>query len=266
MSKTLPFIILFYTLFLPVQECQYEAYFQITDLAKKQTASERFTEARANFQEAFSQIEFPLGHDLSVALYVADQTKDFEWASLLAKKLAMGGAPLRYFSKFKNRKWYNEFELKFEEYAKFYKTNFNHELRNRFMVLSRRDIEFTERYHSWREGKIEMTLEELIDGATEIVTEFIRLNEEYGFPDEQKMGYNYVRRKNDIEPYDILAVVVHIYQRGVLILQDDIPNIVCSGGLHPGYEKTLKQVRGFGNSTGVEQEMQARYSKYRGDY
>ena len=77
------------------------------------------------------------------------------------------------------------------------------------------------------------------------------------------MGYNYVPRKNNIEPYDVLALLVHIYQRGVLILQDDIPSIICNGGLHPGSEETLKRVRGFGNSTGVAQEMQARYAKHR---
>ncbi len=40
-------------------------------------------------------------------------------------------------------------------------------------------------------------------------------------------------------------------------------NIVCSGGLRPEWTETLKKTRGFGNSTGVEQEMKARYEKFR---
>ena len=40
--------------------------------------------------------------------------------------------------------------------------------------------------------------------------------------------------------------------------------IVCNGGLHPNYEETLKKIKGFGNSTGVEQEMKVRYKKFRG--
>ena len=245
------------------QDCQYQDYYELTDIAKEQTSKNNFKEAKRTFREAFSKIDFPLGHDLSVAFYVADQTRDDSWTILIAEKLAKGGVPLRYFSKFKSRNWYGEFESKFEEYANFYESHFNEELRNQFMALLKRDEEFNEKYHLWREVTIELTLEELITGATEIVTEFTRLNEEYGFPDEEKMGYNYVRRKNRIEPYDIFALLVHIYQRGVLILQDDIPNIICNGGLYPDYEKTLKRVRGFGNSTGVAQEMQARYSKYR---
>jgi len=263
MFKILTFIgILLLTINSSAQDCQYEYYFHLTDLAKEQVSKKKFKEAKRSFKEAFSNIEFPLGHDLSFALYVADQTKDNEWAELIAEKLAMGGVPLRYFSKFKKRKWYSDFETEFKVYNKYYDKNFNSELRNQFLALSKKDTEFNENYHAWRKGNLQLSLQDLIDQATEIVTEFNRINDKYGFPDEQKMGYYYVPGKIRVEPFPVLPLLVHIYQRGVLVLQEEIHTIVCKGGLHPSYELTLQKVRGFGNSTGVEQEMQARYAKY----
>ena len=44
--------------------------------------------------------------------------------------------------------------------------------------------------------------------------------------------------------------------------ENEIPYIVCNGGLHPKWIDTLKKIRGFGNSTGIEQEMKARYKKF----
>ena len=165
MSKILTFIGIFlFTMPLSGQDCPYQDYYELTDIAKEQTSKKNFKEAKRNFQEAFSKIEFPLGHDLSVALYVADETGDDEWAILLTEKLAKGGVPLRYFSKFKSRNWYGEFESKFEEYANFYESHFNQELRNQFMALLKRDKAFNEKYHLWREGTTELTLEELITG------------------------------------------------------------------------------------------------------
>jgi hypothetical protein len=129
--------------------------------------------------------------------------------------------------------------------------------------LLEKDREFNSKYHEWRIGDNEMTLQELIKGAGDILEEFYTLTEKYGFPNEKIMGYNYVRKKNSIENFPIMVLIVHIYQRGVLIFENEIPNIVCSGGLRPQWTETLKKIRGFGNSTGVEQEMKARYEKFR---
>ena len=83
MFKILTFIgILLLTINSSAQDCQYEYYFHLTDLAKEQVSKKKFKEAKRSFKEAFSNIEFPLGHDLSFALYVADQTKDNEWTEL----------------------------------------------------------------------------------------------------------------------------------------------------------------------------------------
>ncbi|WP_145758395.1 hypothetical protein [Sediminicola sp. YIK13] len=246
------------------QECEYEEYFRLTDLAKKEFSEQNFNGAKRNFQLAFAKTDIPLGHDLSYALVTANETKDNEWAEHVAEKLAKGGTPLRYFAKFKKKKWYNKFKSNFELHAKYYVDHFNIEMRNRFLEISQDDYEFTNKYHQWRERKIELTLQELIDGATKILTDFKDFNEKYGFPNEQHMGYNYVRHKNRIEPYHVDVIMIHSNQWGVLTYEDKIHDLVCTGGIHPSFEKSLKGIRGYGNSTGVEQEMQARYAKYRG--
>ncbi|WP_273566160.1 hypothetical protein [Maribacter halichondriae] len=75
----------------------------MTDLAKNDCKKENFKEARRNFKLAFEKIVFPLGHDLSYALFTANELEDDQWAGHIAAKLAKGGIPLRYFSKFKKR-------------------------------------------------------------------------------------------------------------------------------------------------------------------
>ena len=55
----------------------------------------------------------------------------------------------------------------------------------------------------------------------------------------------------------------HIYQRGVLILEDKIEEVICNGGMHPNRRGNLKLMRGFGSSTGIEEEMKIRCEKHR---
>lgn len=213
MSKILSFIgILFFTAHSSGQVCQYQDYYALTDIAKAQTSKSNFKEAKRNFREAFSKIEFPLGHDLSVALYVADQTRDDSWAILLAEKLAKGGAPLRYFTKFKSRKWYGEFESKFEEYANFYEDHFNQDLRNQFIALLERDTEFTEKYHLWREGSIELTLEELIADEQEI--EYLYNWLKAGLSEERKEWLDVGNDRIMTAPYMGALAIYIFYENG----------------------------------------------------
>jgi len=265
MTKILPILtFLFLTFYASGQECEYVEYFRLTDLAKNDCKKENFKDSRRNFELAFEKVEFPLGHDLSYALFTANKLKDDQWAGHIAEWLAKGGIPLRYFAKFKKKKWYKKFESNFQNYAEHFKKHFDIEMRNSFMEISKEDTEFIDKYHEWRERKIELTLQELIDQETKILTDFMVFNENYGFPNEHKMGYNYVRRKNSIEPYPAAVLMVHIYQMGTLLFKDDIHHLVCQGALHLNFEAIIKRIQGFGDSTGIEQEMKARYKKYRG--
>lgn len=248
------------------QECEYGEYYRIIDSAKKDYSKQNFKEANEKFKIAFSKTDFPLGHDLSFALISAIKSKDINWAETIAENMAKGGIPLRYFGKYKKEKWYKKFSSEFENNSTFFRdrASLNPVLKDKLLSLLEKDRDFNNKYHEWRTRETEMTLQELIKGANEILEEFIALTEEFGFPAEQLMGYNYVRRSNRIEPFPIEALIVHIYQRGVLIFENEIPKIVCEGGLHPQWIETLKKIRGFGNSTGIEQEMKARYKHFRG--
>ncbi|GAA4281077.1 hypothetical protein [Gaetbulibacter aestuarii] len=266
MKKQIPHIITFFvmTLYMSAQECEYREYFRIIDSAKKEYSKHNFKKANEIFKIAFSKTNFPLGHDLSFALISAVEAKDDHWAGTIAEYLAKGGTPLRYFGKYKKEKWYKKFSSNFQKYATFYRDKLNPVLKDKWLALIEKDREFNSKYHEWRVGEAELTIQELTHGANEILEEFKTLTEAYGFPNERIIGYHYVQRKNAIERFPIEGLIVHIYQRGVLIFENEIPKIVCNGGLHPQWIETLKKIRGFGDSTGIEQEMKARYEKFRG--
>ena len=246
------------------QNCEYTEYYPLVELARKNYSDKKYKEAEKNFKLAFTKTKHPFGTDLHLAFAIAHKRKNMEWAEQIAIQLAKGGVPLRYFRYHKKYKWYNQFSADFKTYSHYYKENYNQKLRDDFLSLLKRDKEFNSKYHDWRTRKIELTLNELINRASEIISDFKQMTDKYGFPNEKIMGYHYVRRKNSIEHYDSFALIIHIYQRGVLIFENEIDKIVCDGGLHPNYEDTLKKIRGFGNSTGVKQEMKARYAKFRG--
>ncbi|MFD0963718.1 hypothetical protein [Pseudofulvibacter geojedonensis] len=265
MKKTLLFICFLITVsFASSQECNYpEEYYSLVASARKKVKIEKFKEAEKDFKEAFSLTDFPLGDDLGYALYVAQKRKNANWAKEIAIQLARGGVPLRYFVKYKRFKWFNGFKSNFKKYKDYYHENFNEGLKIRYKKLLKDDVVYNERYHQWRTREIEIPLNELVSKASEIVSEFKSITDKYGFPTERLMGYNYVYKKNAIERFYSGVLVVHIYQRGVLVFQNEIGKIVCNGSLHPNMIKTLKMIRGYGDSTGVEQEMKVRHKIFR---
>lgn len=263
-SILLLLIILIFTAKSIAQDCEYTEYYPSVELARKNYSDKKYKEAEKNFKLAFTKTKHPFGADLHIAFAVAQKQNNMEWAEQIAVRLAKGGVPLRYFRYHKKYEWYDKFSADFKTYSDYYKENYNQKLRDNYLSLLNRDKEFNSKYHDWRTRKIELSLDELINGASEIISDFKQMTDEYGFPSEKLMGYNYIRRKNSIERYHSGALIIHIYQRGILIFENEIDKIVCDGGLHPNYEETLKKIRGFGNSTGVEQEMKARYAKYRG--
>ena len=245
------------------QDCGYVEYYPLYELAKKNYAQKNYKEAEINIKLAFEKVDFPLGKGLHLALQVAKKQNDSEWAEQISIQLAKGGVPLKYFRHLKNYEWYEKFKTDFKKYSNHYNENFKPELREKLISLIKKDKKFNSRYHDWRTRKVELTLDELIEGASQIVTDFKELTNYYGFPNEKLTGYNYVQRTDRIDYFHTDALMIHIYQRGVIIFRDKMREIVCDGGLHPNYEETLKKIRGFGNSTGVEQEMKVRYEKYR---
>lgn len=248
---------------LSAQECEYLEYYDLTAIATKSYSDKKYKEAEENFKLAFSKTQFPLGKDLELALTVAQKRKDSEWANKISIKLAKGGVPLRYFGKLKSYEWYDDFVLDFEKYSNYYNDNFEPELRVKFNSLIDRDAFFTRKLMDWNYGTIEITAENAYNEANAIYAELKQLTEKYGFPSEHNMGYNYVRRLNRIDDYKTLALMIHIFKYGVRIYENEIPNYVCNGILHPNSEQVLKQSVSFGNSRGIEHEMKVREEMYK---
>ncbi|MFS4484403.1 hypothetical protein ACKGJY_15420 [Hyunsoonleella sp. 2307UL5-6] len=254
---------LIFTAKLLAQNCEYAEYYPLVERAYKNYSDKKYEDAKKNLRLAFTKTDHPLGADLHLAFSVALKAKDTRWAEQIAIRLAKGGIPLRYFRYYKKSSWYEQFNADFQTYSDYYNANYNPKLRDDLLDLISRDKEFNSNYHDWRTRKIELSLDELINGASKIISDFKQMTDKYGFPNERLTGYNYVRRKNSVEYYNTDVLIIHIYQRGVIIFEDEIHDIVCEGGLHPNYEETLKKIRGFGNSRGVEQEMKVRYKMYR---
>lgn len=263
MTKYILLIIFFSTFNLSAQECEYKEYYNIVSSARKKFSKQDYKEANKEFKVAFSKTDFPHGVDLDFALVSANKTNDNLWAGQVAEKLAKGGIPLRYFVKYKKKKWYSKFISEFEKYKEYYNQNFKPELKNKLKSLREKDAKFTRKTMDWHYGTIEITAESASDEANEILSEFKQLIDKYGFPNERTMGYNYVRRLNRVERYTTIVLMVHIYKYGVRIYENQIPNFICNGALPPESQQILKQSMGFGNSKGIENEMKVRQEKYK---
>ncbi|MDO5968595.1 hypothetical protein Q4Q35_02135 [Flavivirga aquimarina] len=245
------------------QECEYEEYYQIVDLARKEYSKQNYKEASKNFKLAFTKINFPLGIDLALSLFSANKIKDDLWAGVIAEKLAKGGIPLRYFFKYKKKSWYQKFNSEFEKYNEYYYQNFDTELKVKYFSLIERDAIFTRKTMDWYYGTIEIKAVDAIKEAKAIISELKQLTEKYGFPSEHNMGYNYTRRLNRVGNYThIHALMIHIYKYGERVYENEIPNFICNGVLRPNFQQTLKQSMGFGHNMGIEHEMKVREKMY----
>ena len=246
------------------QECEYTEYYNLTEQASKSYLGKNYKDAEENLKLAFSKIDFSLGKDLELALLVAQERNDSEWAKEISIKLAKGGVPIRYFGKLKSFKWYEQFTKDFENYSNYYKENFNQELKIKFDSLCKRDAIFTRKTMDWYNGTIEITAENASIEANAILSELKKITEKYGFPKEQNIGYNYVKRLNRVEDYKtpILVLMIHIYKYGNRIYENEIPDFICKGILQPNAKQILKQSMGFGNSNGIEYEMKIRQEMY----
>lgn len=243
------------------QHCAYSTYYSHITSGREAYSKKNYKEAAKSFQAALAEPVFPSGIDLQTALEIADEINDQQWAETIAIKLAKGGIPLRFFHRYSKRKWYDTFSKNFNDYEKFYALNFNIEAKKGLLEVRDLDKSFNEKFHLWREGVIELQLQELIDGATAVTEALEALCKEHGVPTDQSLGYYYY--KNRIEEYPVGVILIHTYQRGKLLFYNQLEQLVCEGVLTPQLQQTLATIRGFGDSTGIDQEMKARYKKFR---
>ncbi len=261
------FIFLFISLFLFTnifaQECGYKDYNELVSLANKQSKNKEYKLANSTFKKAFSSVNFPLGQDLGNALSVANKTNDESWAKEIAVKLAKGGVPIRYFTKLYKMNWYKDFKANFKAFNLYYKSQYNQVLKNRWIALILKDRYFNlNRYHAHREGKIKITLEELIAEASDISTELKTIVETFGFPHEKQIGYLYIQGQNRVIDYRSDVLLRHIYQRGEVLFKDtEIDNLICSGNLRTKDVFSQKSI-GFWYGLGLETVMEKFYNRY----
>ena len=244
------------------QDCTYKTYYELVGEAKSAHYKQDYIIAKKKFKKAFSTVEFPLGHDLSYALIAADQTKDSKWAKEIAIKLAKGGVPIRYFAKLNKFDWYKQFKSDFKNYKTYYSENFNLKLKQKWIALILLDREINNRFHEFREAKIQMTVEEMITDALSVSSEFHEIINKHGFPGEQEMGYLYIKGKNRIENYPSPVLVRHIYQRGETMFDNEISNFVCQGKLRD-QSVMSKELIGFYYGLGLEQVMKLLHERFK---
>ncbi|MCZ8091639.1 hypothetical protein [Flavobacterium sp.] len=247
--------------FVSSQNCDYEDYYKSIELAKKECENENFKEASKLYKIAFENTDFPFGTDLRNAFKVAEKTKDEIWMEQIAIKLAKGGIPLKYFKFFDKYKWSTRFYEQFPEYEKYFNENFDLEFRKTLVNVAKLDTETNSRFHEWRTRKEEHSVDTLVTEMTNVSLEFQKMIEKFGFPTEKKIGYFY--NKGNINELPTFVLFVHIYQRGELLYKERLNELVCNGSLTQSQSKQLESTRGFGNSTGIVQEMEARKKKFR---
>lgn len=226
------------------QECKYKEYFTIIDIAHKEYLAKDYKNCENNLKLAFSKVDFPLGKDLNIALNVCQLRKNEKWAEEISVQLAKGGVPLRYFEKLNSYKWFSNFKNNFPTYTEHYNKNFKPELRQELNLLIEKDKKFNERWHSFRTGDIEMTLQGLIDGSYEILNQFNKIIENYGFPFEKLIGYNYDVRRNTVEIFCTNCLLNHITGRGVKVFTFlKLEEISCNGGLQTNFIESTKNLK-----------------------
>ena len=247
------------------QECRYDSYKKYMLEATQNFKAKRYGKAKEYFNLAFASVNVPLGMDLENVLNLYQKKNDEEMMHSVAILMAKGGTPKEYFQRYHRLSWFPQFQQKFSQYDSIYKSNFNVEYRRRITELIAYDIDFNTKYHDWRSGKIDMSLDKMISEAKYIATELEVLINEYGLPLENKIGYYYDYRKRRIKKLPIESLIIHIHQRGKsLIKSDQIVVLICYGLLNEEYKDLLPRIKGFSDEESIEKEMTLRYSMFGG--
>jgi hypothetical protein len=242
------------------QDCAYGMY--KWDISEARTAYQQADYSRANqlFKKAFDAVPTPFDTDMAKAVESAHSMRNSEWLKELSVKLAQGGIPLSYFKRFSEYDWYEQFKASYPQYRKAFETRCNLELREEIFAVRELDSTFNVEYHRWRRGEIELTLEELIEGAKQILDRFNAMVEVHGFPGNYNMGYNL--ENGEVAPFPIEIVMVHLRQFGErLYTVDEFDQWLCHGVVPDYLPFHLDETKGWTDFAGIEKEMQLRYER-----
>lgn len=255
-------VILFIASFLEfsnLEECDYTDYWYFTGRASISYSNGNIIESAKHFKKAFAENVFAWGNDLDLALKIAVDMKDTLWANQLSIQLAKGGIPLEHFYSYQSDTWYPKFQRDYATYKRHYEETFNVDQKTAVLALIELDREYNEKFHRFRRGEIELTLTELVDDAEEVRDELTRIIKTFGFPSEKTMGYYYHEKK--VARFPLVVLLIHIFQRGDLFLKPHLNKLVCKGYLRPPDQALLNGSQGYGESSGIEDEMIIKYNR-----
>ncbi len=190
------------------------------------------------------------GLDVETIYNRALEIKDEGTLKLLFEKLAERGIPTSYFKELQNYEWYDSFESEKDP---------NAELKSEMLALMKKDSLFNANFHAWRRGEIELSKNDLILGAKEILDKFEDIISEYGFPSEKKSGYYFHHGKIIDTPLSIL--MIHIYQRGDRIYFEKLDELLCSADISQSLYNFLSSVSGLGMEAKYEDIMAQKISR-----
>ncbi len=242
-----------------VKDCLYDDYWYYVGKANIAVHEGNYHEAVDSYEKAFETNLFKHSIDLHNAILAFNEIGNYEMSMSLAIELAKGGAESDYFIQYEAYPWYSQFIEDFDAYQNSFDSSFNSEYRRRLLSLGTQDSIINARYHAFRKGELEISLEKLIVDATSIKDSFINLVKEYDFPSEENIGY--MTSGFNTQRLPVMIILHHTYQRGDLLFLSDMNKVVCDGKLRPTDHTLLNNIRGFGDSTGIENEMRLRYKR-----
>ncbi len=231
------------------EKCKHIAYAENLEIIKNSNSRKKCLKTIDKLVENHHINSFDIKSVYDKAIELEDEKR----IRRLYKYLIEKGIPKSYFYGVSDNDWYD-----FQPPIKY---NYDEVLRNKTIRLRLEDSISNEKYHEWRKGNLEMTKEDLIQDAGEILNQFQQIVSDYGFPSEQRIGYYY----NNGEIYDspVGILLTHIYQRGDRIYFNELDSLLCQGEISSNLYKTLKTIKGFGKNEGYKKEMELRYNMYK---
>ena len=240
--------------------CEYENYFYYTTSAFKENGDGNTSKAIELFEKAFNSVDHPLGYDLGVCLNQSVELKDNIRSLKYASTLAKGGVKMDYFLQFEHEPWFKEFQENYDTYRNHFRSHYQTELRQKLIHLRHQDSLYNVDYHNWRKGKISLSYEQLLSGAEAIRDSLVSIIKTHGFPHEKNSGF--YSDGESIGQFPLGIVIHHLFQLGDRSLHKSLDKISCNGSLRPVEITSLKGVQGFGDSTGIADEMTIRWERY----
>lgn len=232
-------------------QCKYPIYKENLDIIKSENSEKAALKAIKDLISDHHIIGYEIKDVYQRALNIDDEMT----LKLLYQYLKRKGVPRSYFYKLWDYEWCSVDESSYGIAGL--------EIRSQIIALEKMDNQFNEEYHAWRKGEIEMSKEQLIDKAGKIISKFKEIVDEYGFPSEEKIGYNFKRGDYHDTPIGIL--LIHIYQRGDRLYFDQLDSLRCTEDISNSLYSTLQTIKGFGNHEGYKAEMDLRYNKFKQD-